>query len=289
MMDPLADRPRETGWRHDLHRIIFGVNTRKGRAFDIVLLWAILLSVAAVLLESVPTIQARHGTLLRVAEWVFTVLFTIEYVLRLWTVEHPRTYALSFFGIVDLLAILPSYLSALITGTQSLSVVRAIRLLRVFRVLKLVRHVREAQGLVGALRSSRPKIVVFLMGVLSIALIFGTIMYLVEGDQAGFTSIPTSIYWAVVTMTTVGYGDIAPQTPIGQFLALVLMILGYAIIAVPTGIVSAEIARAERPASTVACPSCSRTGHQPRAKHCYECGAELGDKDQQARRPHPKH
>lgn len=288
-MDPLADRPRETGWRADLHRIIFGVNTRKGRAFDIVLLWAILLSVAAVLFESVPTIQAQHGTLLRVAEWIFTVLFTIEYGLRLWTVQHPKTYALSFFGIVDLLAILPSYLSALISGSQSLSVVRAIRLLRVFRVLKLVRHMREAQGLMGALRASRPKIVVFLTGVLSIAVIFGTIMYLVEGDRAGFTSIPTSIYWAVVTMTTVGYGDIAPQTPIGQFLALVLMILGYAIIAVPTGIVSAEITRAERAASTLTCPTCSRTGHQPRAKYCYDCGSELLELDQQALRTRPRY
>lgn len=288
-MDPLADRPRETGWRADLHRIIFGVNTKKGKAFDVVLLWAILLSVATVLFESVPAIQDRHGTILRVAEWVFTVLFTIEYGLRLWTVQHPRSYALSFFGIVDLLAILPSYLSALITGTQSLSVVRAIRLLRVFRVLKLVRHMREAQGLMRALRASRPKIVVFLTGVLSIAVIFGTIMYLVEGDQAGFTSIPTSIYWAVVTMTTVGYGDIAPETPIGQFLALVLMILGYAIIAVPTGIVSAEITRAERAVSTLACPSCSRTNHQPLAKYCCECGSELQEYDQRVLRTNPKY
>ncbi len=222
-----------------------------------------------------PRIQAQFGTPLRIAEWVFTVLFTVEYVLRLWTVHKPRVYALSFFGIVDLLAILPSYLSALIAGTHPLAVVREIRLLRVFRVLKLVRHIQEAQGLMSALRNSRPKIIVFLAGVLSIAVIFGTVMYLVEGDEAGFTSIPTSIYWAVVTMTTVGYGDIAPQSALGQFLALVLMILGYAIIAVPTGIVSAELVRTEQTSSRRACPSCSRKGHQPYAKFCNVCGAEL--------------
>ena len=274
-MDPLADRPARKSLRAKLHRIIFGVDTPKGRAFDVALLWAILLSVATVLLESVPRIRASHGEVLRIAEWAFTVLFTVEYGLRLWTVRRPRTYAFSFFGIVDLLAILPTYLSALITGSQSLAVVREIRLLRVFRVLKLVRHMREARGLMQALRASRPKIVVFLTGVLSIAVIFGTVMYLVEGDEAGFTSIPTSIYWAVVTMTTVGYGDIAPQTPIGQFLALALMILGYAIIAVPTGIVSAELSRGGSALSARTCPGCSRTGHEADATYCKACGHRL--------------
>ena len=274
-MDPLSDRPSEGGLQARLHRIIFGVKTPAGKAFDVCLLWAILLSVLVVLLESVPAIQARYGLALRIAEWFFTILFTIEYGIRLWTVRHVRTYALSFFGIIDLLAIVPTYLSAFLTGSQSLAVVRAIRLFRIFRVLKLVRHLREASGLMQALRSSRAKIVVFLTGVLSIAIIFGTVMYLVEGDAAGFTSIPTSIYWAVVTMTTVGYGDIAPRTPLGQLLALVLMILGYAIIAVPTGIVSAELVRWERPVSSRACPDCGRKGHEPDAEYCRVCGSRL--------------
>ena len=274
-MDPLSDRPSEGRLRARLHKIIFGVKTPAGKAFDVCLLWAILLSVLVVLLESVPTIREQYGLALRIAEWFFTILFTIEYGLRLWTVRHVRTYALSFFGIVDLLAILPTYLSAFVMGPQSLAAVRTIRLLRVFRVLKLVRHLQEAYGLMEALRASRPKIVVFLTGVISIAIIFGTVMYLVEGDDAGFTSIPTSIYWAVVTMTTVGYGDIAPQTPLGQLLALVLMILGYAIIAVPTGIVSAEIVRGERAISSRACPHCGRKGHEPDAKYCRVCGIRL--------------
>lgn len=274
-MDPLSDRPSEGGLRARLHRIIFGVKTPAGKAFDVCLLWAILLSVLVVLLESVPTIREEHGLALRIAEWIFTILFTVEYALRLWTVKHVRTYALSFFGIVDLIAIIPTYLSAFIVGPQSLAAVRTIRLLRVFRVLKLVRHLREAHGLMEALRASRPKIVVFLTGVLSIAILFGTFMYLVEGDDAGFTSIPTSIYWAVVTMTTVGYGDIAPRTPLGQLFALTLMILGYAIIAVPTGIVSAEIVRGERAVSGTACPQCGLKGHEPDATYCRTCGSPL--------------
>lgn len=275
-MDPLADRPPRGGTRAKLHAIIFGVHTPAAKGFDIALLVVIVLSVLTVLLESVPAIDTSHGTALRIAEWIFTVLFTVEYGLRLWTVAHPRTYALSFFGIVDLIAIIPTYLSALVSGTQSLAAVRGIRLLRVFRVLKLVRHLKEARALTAALAASRPKIVVFLTGVLSIAVIFGTVMYLVEGDAAGFTSIPTSIYWAVVTMTTVGYGDIAPQTPLGQMLALMLMILGYAIIAVPTGIVSAELTRSGIGRSSYrACKRCSRTGLAPGAAYCDTCGAKL--------------
>ncbi len=276
MMDPLADRPPRGGIRAKLHAIIFGVHTPAAKGFDVVLLIVIVLSVLTVLLESVPSINASHGRLLRAAEWAMTIVFTIEYGLRLWTVGHPRSYALSFFGIVDLLAILPTYLSALTTGSHSLAVVRGIRLLRVFRVLKLVRHMREARALRNALSASRPKIVVFLTGVMSVAIIFGTVMYLVEGDAAGFTSIPTGIYWAVVTMTTVGYGDIAPQTAFGQFLALVLMILGYAIIAVPTGIVSAELVRPHvRVPASPRCGRCSRTGHASDASYCDNCGAKL--------------
>ena len=275
-MDLWIKLPGRQGLRTKVRVVIFGVGTRWGKFFDVALLWAILLSVVAVLLESVATIQANYGLALRIAEWAFTVLFTIEYALRLWSARRRLAYATSFFGIVDLLALLPTYLSAIVTGSQSLLAVREVRLLRVFRVLKLVRYLKEAYALTQALKASRPKIVVFLAGVLSVAIIFGTVMYLVEGDEAGFTSIPTSIYWAVVTMTTVGYGDIAPQTALGQLIALCLMILGYAIIAVPTGIVSAEMTRVgiqERP--TPKCPACGRRTRAVDARFCSGCGANF--------------
>ena len=266
--------------RHQLRRrlrhIIFGVDTPSGKAFDVGLLWAILLSVAVVLLESVPNIRLEYGAPLRIAEWVFTVLFSIEYGVRLWIAPRRLAYAFSFYGLVDLLAILPSYVSAVLAGTQSLAVVRALRLMRVFRVLKLVGHLREFHALSRALKASRPKIVVFLTGVLSVAITFGSVMYLIEGDDAGFTSIPTSIYWAVVTMTTVGYGDIAPRTALGQFVALCLMVLGYAIIAVPTGIVSAELARSDFPhLSARRCPQCQRRTLGPRDSFCSRCGHQV--------------
>ena len=240
------------------------------------LLVAILLSVTCVLLESVPEINAKYGLPLRIAEWCFTVIFTIEYVLRLWTVAHARSYALSFLGIVDLLAILPTYLSAFFSGPQSLAVVRGIRLLRVFRVFKLVRFVREGSELADALYASRRKIAVFVAGVICIAVVFGTVMYLIEDDESGFTSIPTSIYWAIVTMTTVGYGDVAPSTALGRLLSGILMILGYSIIVVPTGIVSAEIARTDTPPRRGrTCGACQATRHARDAKYCRVCGEEL--------------
>lgn len=275
-MDPIADRPRRGGLRSKLHRIIYGVRTPAGAAFDVALLVAILLSVTCVLLESVPEINAEYGLPLRIAEWFFTVVFTIEYVLRLWTVAHARSYALSFLGIIDLLSILPTYLSAFYSGSQTLSVVRGIRLLRVFRVFKLVRYVREGSQLADALYASRRKITVFVCGVICIAVIFGTVMYLIEDDESGFTSIPTSIYWAIVTLTTVGYGDVAPSTTLGRLLSGLLMILGYSMIVVPTGIVSAEMARADPPSeSGRACGSCQATGHARDAKYCRICGEEL--------------
>lgn len=276
LMRASSERPPEGGVRAAIHEIIYGVDTPAGKVFDVLLLLAILLSVGAVLLESVPAIEQQYGGALRVAEWTFTLLFTFEYAVRLWTIAHARSYAFSFFGIVDLVAILPAYLSLMAPGSHSLSVVRALRLLRVFRVFKLVRHMREAYGLMAALRAARPKIVVFLGGVMTAAVVFGSVMYLIEGDEAGFTSIPTGIYWAVVTMTTVGYGDIAPQTALGQFLALVLMVLGYAVIAVPTGIVSAELTRAVPAArSRRACPACARAKQDPDANFCKACGAEI--------------
>lgn len=273
MVDPA---PAADNWRHRLHEVIFEADTPAGRAFDLALLLAIALSVGAVLLESVASIRLRHGPALRAAEWSFTMLFTIEYVLRLACVRRPLRYARSFFGLVDLLAILPTYLSLVIAGSQSLLVIRALRLLRVFRVLKLAHFVGEARMLRAALRASSRKITVFLGTVLTLVLIVGALMYLIEGEASGFTSIPQAIYWAIVTMTTVGYGDIAPQTLAGKLLASAVMILGYGIIAVPTGIVTVEMAglRKQR-VSTQACRVCAAEGHDADARHCKYCGAAL--------------
>jgi voltage-gated potassium channel len=244
--------------------------------FDIVLLIAIGLSVVAVCLESVRAIRVEYGNTLRIAEWVFTILFSIEYVVRLFCVRRPLHYARSFYGIVDLMAILPTFLSLIVAGTQSLLVIRALRLLRAFRVLKLTQFVGEAKMLNAALSKSLRKIIVFLGAVLTVVLISGSMMYLIEGEKNGFTSIPRSVYWAIVTMTTVGYGDIAPQTIAGQVMASALMIMGYGIIAVPTGIVSVEMAQAVRHArNTKACPSCGREGHADDADFCKYCGTPL--------------
>jgi voltage-gated potassium channel len=271
-----ADRPIiRPRWRTRLHEVIFEADTPAGRAFDVVLLVAILVSVVAVMLESVADIRREHGAILRAAEWIITIAFTIEYVLRLAAVDRPWRYARSFYGIVDLLAIAPTYLALLVPNAQSLIVIRTIRLLRVFRILKLAHFLGEALQLLQALRASRRKITVFLGAVVSTVVIMGTLMYLVEGEEHGFTSIPTSMYWAVVTMTTVGYGDLAPKTPLGRVLAATLMILGYAIIAVPTGIVSVELAKTGRGGSRLACPSCSAEGHDADATHCKYCGATL--------------
>ena len=273
MTQPLA---ATGGRRARLHEIIFEAETPLGKAFDISLLIAIVLSVVAVCLESVASVRETHGDVLRAVEWLFTILFTIEYVLRLACVGRPWRYALSFFGIVDLLAIVPTYLSLMVAGTQSLIVIRALRLLRVFRVLKLAHFVGEARLLHAALRASSRKIVVFLGGVLTVVLIVGSLMYLVEGAENGFTSIPQSVYWAIVTMTTVGYGDIAPQTVLGKVLASLVMILGYGIIAVPTGIVTVEIAGALRHSTrTDACMECGAEDHASDAVYCKYCGAKL--------------
>ena len=262
-------------WRLRLHDVVFENDTPAGKAFDIAVLVTIVLSVFAVLLESVASIRAFAGDALRAAEWSFTILFTIEYILRLICVGRPFRYFLSFFGLVDLLAILPTYLSLFIPGTQTLLVIRALRLLRVFRVLKLVNYIGAARSLGVALRASRQKITVFLTTVLTIVVIVGALMYLIEGEANGFSSIPISIYWAIVTMTTVGYGDIAPQTILGQLVASALMITGYAIIAVPTGIITVELAQATRQAMSVACAGCGRQGHDSDAQHCKYCGAVL--------------
>jgi voltage-gated potassium channel len=275
-MEAVGNTREHAAWREELRRIIFEADTPAGKGFDVALLWLILASVVAVMLESVATIGAAYGSWLRRTEWLITGLFTIEYVLRLICVHRPWGYARSFFGIIDLLAILPTYLSLLLPGTQSLLVVRALRLLRVFRILKLSRFLGEANVLATALRSSVRKVTVFLASVLVLVAILGSAMYLVEGAETGFTSIPRSMYWAIVTMTTVGYGDIAPQSVLGQILAAVVMLLGYSIIAVPTGIVSAELVQAQRrPVTTRTCPACTSEGHDLGAHFCKDCGAPL--------------
>jgi len=270
------DSTRLTGWRAKAHEVIFEADTAAGKAFDIALIASIFLSMAVVLLESVADFRASHGAFLRTAEWFFTVLFTLEYAARLACVQRSGHYARSFFGVVDLLAILPTYISVLIPGAQALTVIRTLRILRVFRVLKLASYVHESEQLLHAMARSRRKISVFLFGVASIAVIFGSLMYLVEGPEHGFTSIPRGIYWAIVTLTTVGYGDISPVTSLGQTISAFIMVLGYGIIAVPTGIVTSELTRGQAgPVSTQACTVCGATGHDPDARFCKLCGGEL--------------
>ena len=266
-----------TGRRARLHEIIFEADTRAGRLFDLALIWLILLSVATVILESVQGVRAQYGKLLYALEWLFTLLFTVEYVLRLLSVRRPLRYATSFFGVVDLLAIIPTYLSIFVPGSQYLLVIRILRLLRIFRLLKLSEYVAEADTLRLALRASRRKISVFISAVVLLVVIIGALMYVVEGEEHGFTSIPISIYWAIVTLTTVGYGDLSPRTPFGQILASIVMVIGYGIIAVPTGIVTVELAQAARQRKIIrqSCPSCGAEGHDPDAVFCKYCGASL--------------
>lgn len=264
------------GWRARWYEIIFEADTPAGKAVDVVLLLAILLSILVVMLESVETIRGRYGPYLLAAEWFFTVVFTVEYFARIVCSRRPLRYVFSFFGMVDLLAILPTYLMVLIPGAQRLAVVRSFRLLRAFRIFKLGHMLSEARDLRRALWMSRAKIAVFLAVVATIVVIIGSAMHVIEGPENGFTSIPQSMYWAVVTMTTVGYGDIAPQTPLGKTLAALIMVLGYSLIIVPTGIVSTELAHAGRkPVSTQVCPECMAEGHDADARHCKYCGSRL--------------
>ncbi|HEY9421531.1 MAG TPA: ion transporter [Thermoanaerobaculia bacterium] len=262
--------------RQRLYSVIFEHDTKAGRIFDVALIVAILLSVTVVMIDSVAGISARYGRVLKAIEWMFTILFTVEYVLRLYSSRHPARYARSFFGIVDFLAILPTYLSLLFPPGRFLLTIRILRVLRVFRVLKLVHFLGEASVLGRAMRASRHKIGVFLLTVLSVVVIVGSLMYVIEGPPAGFKNIPVSIYWAIVTLTTVGYGDIAPRTPLGQALAALLMITGYGIIAVPTGIVTVELGKAAGAGRTSRiCAQCGWKGHDADAAHCKQCGARL--------------
>jgi voltage-gated potassium channel len=262
-------------WRLRARRVIFEADTPGGRAFDVVLLVLIVFSVLLVMVESITPFRQEHAATLLVLEWVVTILFTIEYVARLLTAEHPGRYARSFFGIIDLLAILPVYISVIIPGAQSLLVVRSLRLLRVFRVFKMAQWLREANYLLRAVQNSTQKIVVFLLTVLLINVIVGSTMYTVEGPANGFDSMFTGVYWSIVTMSTVGFGDIAPSTGLGQVLAACLMIMGYSVIAVPTGIVSAEVTTARNEERRRACPSCGHADHRVGAGFCERCGAPL--------------
>ncbi len=266
--------------RDSVRTVIFEAHTPAGKAFDVGLIIAILASVLAVMLDSVGWIHERYGAWLYAVEWFFTIAFTIEYGLRLWCIQNTALYARSFYGIIDLLGILPTYLSLLFAGTQYLLVIRVLRVLRVFRVLRMVRYVGEAQMLAQALRASRRKITVFISTVFAMVIVFGSFMYLIEGPENGFTSIPKSIYWAVITLTTVGYGDLVPMTTLGQTLATVVMIMGYGIIAIPTGIVTMELSEASRrAANTRVCPRCSVEGHLREATFCWRCGAHLYDEE----------
>ena len=257
-----------------LSEFIFEADTPKGKIFDIALLLVILISVALVMLESVPTIRKGHQQFLKISEWIITIIFTLEYTLRILIVKKPFQYIFSFYGIIDFLSVIPTYLSLIIVGSQSLVVIRVLRLLRVFRILKLTRYTQAGKSLARAMWGSRAKISVFVFFVIIIVVIFGTIMYLVEGDENGFTSIPRSIYWAIVTLTTVGYGDISPETPLGQFLASIIMIIGYAIIAVPTGIITAEIIRPSS-TNTQVCPECLCDSHDDDSDFCRKCGSKI--------------
>ncbi|WP_207427994.1 ion transporter [Pedobacter sp. SYSU D00535] len=259
--------------RRKIYIIIFRSDTRAGKAFDIILLWLILCSIFLVFIESVQGFRETYYREIRFAEWVFTAVFTLEYLLRVYSAKSRRAYVFSFYGLVDLLALVPGYLSLFLQGGQYFVVLRAVRLLRVFRILKLSRYLVEGHVLVTALRNSAYKITVFLSAVIALVTIVGTIMYVVEGENSGFSSIPKSVYWAIVTITTVGYGDISPITPLGQFIASVLMIIGYGIIAVPTGIVSVEMARASASGST--CPNCQKAVDLNTANYCSNCGAKL--------------
>jgi voltage-gated potassium channel len=265
-------------WQLKLHEIIYEADTPAGKWFDIILLLFIVASALFVMLESVKGLPEYWYRLFTCAEWVITILFTIEYILRIISIKKPKHYILSFYGLVDLVAIFPLYLSLLISGTGALATLRALRLLRVFRILKITRYIKEGHRLKEALRMSKPKIFVFLFAVLIISMIAGTLMYLIEGDESGFTSIPAGIYWCIVTLTTVGFGDITPVTPLGQFIASIIMIMGYGIIAVPTGIVSVAYAKTSIPEpelNTQSCPSCSADGQKESARYCWNCGYKL--------------
>ena len=281
LIDLLFLKKRELKpWQKKLHEIIFGADTRLGKLFDIVLFYVIIASIVLVMLVSVQELDAKYNLLFKILEWTITVLFTVEYIARIITIKNPRRYVFSYYGIIDLLSTIPMYLSFFIAGTHSLVALRALRLLRVFRILKLTRYIGESTNFVIALKESRAKIAVFISFVVIVCIILGTIMYLVESPESGFTSIPVSVYWSIVTLTTVGYGDISPATPLGQLIASAIMILGYGIIAIPTGIVSAQMSKNDHQQHTNdidSCPNCLFDNHSSGAKFCSKCGHNLDE------------
>lgn len=273
-------------WKTKLHEVIYEADTPSGKLFDVILLISILASIVLVMLESVKNFDAKYHNFLNISEWVITILFTIEYFARIISVKKPFNYIFSFYGIIDLLSTIPKYISLLFGGIHALAALRALRLLRVFRILKLARYLGASNNLSKALKASRVKISVFLFAVIIISIILGTIMYLIEGEDSGFTSIPTSVYWCIVTLTTVGYGDISPITPLGQFIASIVMILGYGIIAVPTGIITAEYTNQNKTnpqkpntdgvlLNSQSCQNCLANNHKDHAGFCYNCGEKL--------------
>jgi voltage-gated potassium channel len=282
-------KEKEKDWRLKLHEVIYESNTVAGKAFDLTLLVVIFASIMVVMLDSVPGIHQKYGDTLLVWEWVFSILFTIEYILRLISIRRPLRYVFSFLGIIDLIALIPSYLSIVFAGAQTLLVFRALRLLRVFRIFKLGHFITEIHFLKQALKGSVRKIAIFLLTVLTLAVILGSIMYLVEKRENGFTSIPESVYWAIVTITTVGYGDISPVTPLGKFVASIVMLIGYSIIAVPTGILTHDLAIAFQGKTALAetCPNCSFEGHDSDALYCKRCGSSLEVKKITGDKPAP--
>jgi voltage-gated potassium channel len=274
----LKNSAKKPSWKERLHEIIYEADTKEGKLFDVVLLIAIIASIILVMLESVESFDTKYHNFINISEWVITILFSIEYILRIISIKKPAKYIFSFFGIIDLLSTIPKYLSFIIIGSHNLAALRALRLLRVFRILKVARYIGASNRLIVALKASRAKILVFLFFVIILCIILGTIMYMIEGEENGFTSIPRSVYWAVVTLTTVGYGDIAPHTPFGQFIASIIMVLGYGIIAIPTGIVSSEMTKQEGSDldfNTQACPNCLAERHKENSIFCCNCGHTL--------------
>lgn len=271
----MSDKPAPS-LRESIYIIIFGTDTKAGKLFDLVLIYAICISVTAVALDSVADINTRFGHYLYILEWAFTIVFTLEYALRIYSSPQPMRYITSFYGLVDLLSILPTYLTFLLPGSNFLLMIRILRVLRIFRILKLMRYMNEANVLTQSILLARRKIFIFFSCVLALACIFGSMMFLIEGPENGFTSIPKSVYWAIVTITTVGYGDITPHTILGQMVAALLMMTGYSVIAVPTGIITAELANEmQRQKDLSQCPSCYRVGHDQDANYCKFCGGSM--------------
>ncbi len=273
-MSGMQNKKHDDALRKTAYKVIFHTDTKPGKLFDIILLITIFVSVLVVMLDSVKEIRRDYIDFLYAAEWVITIVFTIEYIVRIIVHPHPRRYIFSFYGIIDLLAALPTYLALVLAGTHYLAVIRALRLFRVFRILKLSKFTDAGSAIASALKNSRSRIGVFLYSIFIIVIVIGSLMYLIEGPEHGFTSIPRSIYWAVVTLTTVGYGDISPGTNLGQFIASLIMILGYSIIAVPTGIVSAEIAKMNK-SHQKKCSGCGNSDHDDDADYCKNCGEKL--------------